>query len=207
MARAATPGWWLLLACLAGVGAGLPAKTFAAMAAPTPDPAEPHALPLDPVHTRVAFRLGTRWGQRLRGTFPVRDGEVRVHGDGRRDVTVRLDSTRMQITGQPRYTRWARGPDFFDVDRHPLIEFRSERYDSALLRDGGDLRGTLTMRGISRPVRFVLEPAECPAPAQDCDVVASGSVDRTEFGMAGWRMAVGDAVRFELRVRTAEPGE
>lgn len=150
----------------------------------------------------MGFRLATRWGQRLRGAFPVHEGEVRVHEDGRRDVNVRLDSRRMEIAGHGRYTRWARGPEFFDAANHPVIEFRSETYDPALLREGGKLHGTLTMRGESHPVRFVLEPAACDEPGLDCDVVASGVVDRTDFGMDGWRAVVGDDVRFELRVRT-----
>ena len=74
-------------------------------------------------------------------------------------------------------------------------------------RDGGALHGTLTMRGESRPVRFEVAPATCDQPGIGCDVVAGGVVDRTDFGMDGWRVAVGDAVRFELRVRTKGGGE
>ena len=202
---------WLVLAALAAmpaapVGAGMPANGFPAMAVPADPVPASRDLPFDTAHSRVGFRLTTRWGQRLRGEFPVYEGEVRVHPDGRREVRVRLDSTRMQIVGHRRYTRWARGADFFDVLAFPTIEFRSEAYDGSLLRDGGALHGTLTMREIARPVRFVLEPATCDAPGRDCDVVASGEVDRTEFGMSGWRAAVGDMVRFELRVRTRDPG-
>ena len=207
--------WPALLAAVVAAAAGVPLAGFAAVAAPASLPPtgsataapETRAIPLDPAHTRVGFRLATRWGQRLRGSFPLPEGEVRVHGNGRRDVNVRLDSRQVAIDGNPRYTRWARGPEFFDVARHPLIEFRSETYEAALLRDGGDLHGTLTMRGVSRPVRFALEPSTCALPGQGCDVVASGTVDRTDFGMDGWRAVVGDDVRFELRVRTLAPGE
>lgn len=188
----------LVLAALAALLAG---------PAPASDPVPaPRILPFDTGHSRVGFRLKTRWGQRLRGEFPAYEGEVRVHPDGGREVRVRLDSTQMRIVGHQRYTRWARGPDFFDVVAFPVIEFRSETYDEALLRDGGPLHGTLTMREIARPVRFVLEPATCDAPGRDCDVVATGEVDRSGFGMDGWRAAVGDTVRFELRVRTGDPG-
>lgn len=173
------------------VGAGAPTSTV---------------LPFDESHSSVGFRLRTRWGQRLQGDFPAYEGEVRVTADGRREVRVRLDSTEMVITGHPRYTRWARGESFFDVARFPTISFRSETYDASLLHDGGALHGTLTMRGVSRPVRFEVEPATCDAPGVDCDVVASGVIDRTAFGMDDWRVAVGDSVRFELRVRTRPAG-
>lgn len=185
--------WHALLLALA-----LPAATLAAPAEGT----AAEARPFDPAHSRVGFQLSTRWGRRLRGTFPGYEGEVVVHPGGRREVRVRLDSARMEITGHPRYTRWARGPEFFDAARFPAIEFRSETYEEALLLEGGPLHGTLTMRGITRPVRFVVEPSTCGRPGRDCDVVAHGEVDRANFGMDAWQVAVDREVRFDLRVRT-----
>ena len=191
---------WRALSLGLALLATLPA--FAAAAAPAPGDTASRTLPFDTAHSAVGFRLSTRWGQRLRGTFPGYEGEVVVHPDGRREVRVRLDSARMEITGHPRYTQWARGPDFFDVASFPSIEFRSETYDEALLIEGGALPGTLTMRGVSRPVRFVVEPSACEEPGRGCDVVAHGEVDRTDFGMDAWQIAVDQAVRFDLRVRT-----
>lgn len=227
--RARGLAWWLAAlaaataapapAAVAGHGPAASVTAVQAQAASAP-PGEPGSaaapaapgqriIPFDPAHTRVGFRLRTRWGQQLRGEFPVHAGSVLVHADGRRQVRVQLDSTRMVVVGHPRYTRWARGGDFFDVDRFPVIEFVSEAYDASLLREGGALHGTLTMRGISRPVRFALDPAACARPGRDCDVVAGGTVDRGDFGMEGWRAVVGDDVRFDLRMRTrgdvAEP--
>src|SRR5688500_9927044 len=104
MRRAKSP-WWLAL-LVAVVGAGMPPAGFAAPAAPASDPvAAPRVLPFDTAHSRVGFRLQTRWGKQLRGEFPGYEGEVRVYPDGRRDVRVRLDSTRMRIVGHQRYTR------------------------------------------------------------------------------------------------------
>ena len=138
--------WWPLpVLALLAVGAAMAAKPFAGMPAPTmaastmAGTASARTVPFDTAHSRVGFRLATRWGQRLRGEFPAYEGEVHVDADGRRAVRVVLDSTRMEVVGHPRYTRWARGPDFFDVARFPTIEFRSETYGDALLRDGGPL--------------------------------------------------------------------
>ena len=44
-------------------------------------------------------------------------------------------------------------------------------------------------------------PARCPRPAHDCDVVASGSVSRSDYGLDRWSFALSDKVRFSLRVR------
>lgn len=191
---------WLLAAL-----AWLPLAAPAPAAAPAAGNAPSRTLPFDPDHSHVGFDLRTRWGQRLRGDFPAHEGEVRVFGDDRRQVRVRLDSTQVRIVGHARYTRWARGPEFFDVAAHPAVTFVSEHYDAALLLAGGPLHGTLTMRGIAQPVRFELAPSTCDTPGVGCDVVATGTVSRSAFGMDGWTLAVGDAVRFELRVRT-RPG-
>jgi len=198
------PGLALLAAGLAMPAWATPAQVEPPAIEPTAA-AMPRALPFDPEHTKFGFQLRTRWGQRRRGNFPAYQGEVRRYPDGRRDVRLVLDSSRMQIAGHRRYTQWARGPEFFDAARFPTIEFVSETYDEEKLHEGGALHGTLLLRGISRPVRFVLEPATCDAPGTGCDVVASGEVERKDFGMDAWMVTVDNDVRFQMRVRTAEP--
>ena len=177
------------------------ALLWAVAAAIGAQPVAPGLQALDPVHSRVGFELHTRWGRALQGRFPRFDGEVVVRPDGRRQVRLQLHAASVEILGHPRYTQWARGPGFFDMARHPRIEFVSEPYSEALLHSGGTLAGSLTMLGVERPARFELAPAGCPQPGRDCDVVAHGTIDRTDYGMLGWRIALHDAVRFSLRVR------
>ena len=40
--------------------------------------------------------------------------------------------------------------------------------------------------------------------SKDCDVVASGSISRDDYGLDGWQFALMDRVRFNLRVRLVE---
>ena len=54
---------------------------------------------------------------------------------------------------------------------------------------------------------FTVAPATCDRPAQDCDVVAGGSVRRTDYGVDRWVLAVSDIVRFDLRLRLREDEE
>jgi polyisoprenoid-binding protein YceI len=81
------------------------------------------------------------------------------------------------------------------------VEFQSDPYSGELVRAGGPLRGTLTLRGITRQETFVLAPGDCLRPATDCDVVAQGTISRANYGLETWRWAVTDTVRFNLRVR------
>lgn len=155
----------------------------------------------DPDRTRFEFELRTRWGQRVVGTFPRHAGEVVNLPDGRRRVRIELDARALSVEGSTRYTELARGPRFFDAERHPVVEFVSEPYDPALARTGGPLRGRLTIRGVSHTETFNLAAAECERPGVDCDIRGRGDVRRDTYGLDSWRFALGDRVKFGLRVR------
>lgn len=155
----------------------------------------------DAAASRVGFTLHTRWGQALEGGFPTFSGQVDDLGGGAHRVRLVLMAGDVEIVGHPGYTRFARGPGFFDARRYPQVEFLSDPYGQELLRNGGVLGGLLRIRGVQRRERFSVEPAGCDAPARDCDVVASGSINRADFGMDRWRMALRDDVEFRLRLR------
>jgi polyisoprenoid-binding protein YceI len=163
---------------------------------------------LDPA-SRFDFVLTTRWGQALQGRFGPGTGEVEQLPDGRRQVRLRIDARTIEIVDHPRYTAITRGPRFFDVARYPDLQFLSDPYPSQLLRDGGALHGLLRIHGVQRRARFQLQPSACDRPGRDCDIVASGSVRRGDFDLDGWRVALREEVRFDLRVRiqplAAEP--
>jgi len=159
------------------------------------------AAGIDPAASQIGFHLATRWGQALDGRFHTIRGAVDDMGGGRSRVRLILSTTDVEIVGHPGYTRFARGGGFFDAERWPLVEFISDPYPPELLRSGGALGGTLRMRGVQRREVFVVQPATCGRPGVDCDVVASGRVRRGDYGMRRWRVAVGDEVRFSLRMR------
>jgi len=159
------------------------------------------SIGFDTVHTRFGFELRTRWGQRVQGRFPSHDGALLQLPDGRNQVHILLRTGDVVVEDSERYAEIARGEHFFDAARYPLIEFVSEPHLPALAHDGGKLRGTLTMHGVSRIETFTVAPAICARPGRDCDVVARGSVDRGDYGLDGWRLALTDTVRFNMRVR------
>jgi polyisoprenoid-binding protein YceI len=163
-----------------------------------------HAQAFDPAHSRIGFDVHTRIGSAVRGLFPVFDGRVDTLADGRRQVHLRLSARDLVIGESARYTRLARGPQLFDSERHPSIEFESDPYPPALARTGGMLEGRLRMHGVERRERFVLEPARCERPGQDCPILATGRVSRDDYGLDGWRWALADRVRFRIDVRFAD---
>lgn len=160
-----------------------------------------HAAEIDAGASRAGFTLHTRWGQPLQGHFPSLRGQVDDLGGGHHRVRLVLLTDDVEIVGHPGYTRFARGSGFFDSRRWSQVEILSDPYDAALLRDGGELGGILRIRGVQRREHFRVEPATCDTPARACDVIAHGSIDRQDYGMDRWRIAVRDDVQFQLRLR------
>ena len=164
------------------------------------------AADFDPASSRVGFVLSTRWGQALEGRFPTLQGRVDDLGNDQHRVRLVLLTGDVEIIGHPGYTRFTRGRNFFDAARWPQVEFLSDAYGPALLRNGGKLGGVLRMRGEQHRQVFDVLPAACEAPGRACDVVATGVVDRGDYGMGRWSVALDDSVRFTLRMRLrAEP--
>jgi polyisoprenoid-binding protein YceI len=164
------------------------------------------ATELDPVASQIGFTLRTRWGQSLQGRFPEARGEVAELADGRHQVRLQLSTRSVEILGHPSYTRLTRGDGFFDAERYPQVDFVSEAYPPQLLRSGGALPGVLTIRDVRHREVFIISPATCARPARDCDVVASGSIHRSNYGMDRWKFAVSENVGFSLRMRVRRDG-
>lgn len=159
------------------------------------------AASIDPAASDIGFELRTRWGQTLVGRFPRYEGEIVSLPDGRHQVRVRLSARDVEIVGRPTYTRITRGEGFFDAERFPTIEFVSDAFPSSLTRDGGRLGGLLTIRGIQRREQFTIRAAVCDRPGVECDIFASGSIDRRDYGVDRWSVAISHRVVFTLRVR------
>lgn len=164
---------------------------------------------IDPLRSHAEFGVRLLWLSQVTGSFEHIDGDVTLSVKRDRavvDARIAVDSIRMS---SDRFRRWVLAPEFFDVARYPSIRFVSEPVPVATLERGGELFGTLTLRGISRPARFELLPSPCPLERpQDCRIEVRGDVQRSDFGMTGHRAALSDQVRLGLVIaidRAAAP--
>ncbi|GAB2499312.1 YceI family protein [Arenimonas alkanexedens] len=164
-----------------------------------------HAAPareaVDPVASRAAFEVSLRVTGPVPGRFRRIEGELLEDSPGRWRVQVRVDARGLELDGPAWMLRSTRSAKFLDVEAHPEIRFRSERFPQALLASGGALKGRLELRGKTRGVTFSLLPAGCDRPGRDCDIVVQGEISRRAFGMTSQRVWVRDEVGFDFRVR------
>lgn len=170
------------------------------------DSPAPEAWRIDPVLSEAGFGVRVLLLRKIHGDFhPIEGFVYRDPETGLADVEVRIDARRLRMKN-PDHAEWARSPEFFDAQRHPEIRFASAPFPLDLLREGGPLYGTLTLRGVSAGVRLELLSAECDRPGFDCPVRAVGDVERSEFGMTARRYAVSDKVYLNFAIRVADTG-
>lgn len=149
------------------------------------------------VHTRISMKAGGQMNQV--------SGELVGSPDSGWQVVVTVDGHSLKFRGPRWMERITRSEAFLAVDRHPEIQFHSQRFDDAALHAGGPLLGDLTLRGKTLAVSFRLLPSTCAQPGRDCDIQVQGTVSRHAFGMNAYRTLVKDEVDFDIRVRLQAP--
>ena len=146
---------------------------------------------VDGSHTHVGFKARHLVVAKVRGSFSDVSGTVVVADDplaSTVEVSVGLASV---DTGDDTRDGHLRSADFFDVEQHPTMTFRSTG-----LRQVGDDRyevdGELTVRGVTRPLTLHATfegTAVDPWGGERAIFSATGKVNREEFGLT-WNQAL-----------------
>jgi len=151
---------------------------------------------IDSAHTLAEFAVKHMMFTTVRGRFRNVEGEV-VFGPGAEGSELRAEA-RLEAasidTGAGARDDHLRSADFFDVENHPHLVFRSREIEGAPERPGDRFRliGDLTIRGVTRPVTLdATFEGEGPDPFGGYRVgfTADGSFDRREYGLE-WNQAL-----------------
>lgn len=149
---------------------------------------------IDPGGSAVTFRTRHLFGLApVRGTFAIRAGTIDV-AEPLADSAVyaEIDAASFR-TGNLARDASVQSGRFLDAARHPVMTFRSERIDDA------ELTGTLTVRGVTRPVSLAVETADVSP--RSFTARARTRIDRTEFGVTASRGLAGRYLDLSLEVR------
>lgn len=169
--------------------------------------AENEILLFDSTRSTAVFSVKVFWMIPIDGQFGDIRGQVaidRFRSQARVTAHIDADGVTMRRSGTE---TWVKSAEFFDAANHPEIHFRSDSFPLARLHTGGELPGTLDMRGVQQAVRFMIEPSPCARPAIDCPVRASGEVKRTAFGMRTRRATLSDKVELGFSIRVIKKGD
>jgi polyisoprenoid-binding protein YceI len=162
---------------------------------------------IDAAHSTVGFSVRHMMVSKVRGYFREFTGElVTAENPADSTVTAAIELTSID-TRQEQRDAHIRSADFFDVDNHPQMTFRS----TSVRTDGADwfVEGDLTLKGITRPVTLALELNGFGADAYGgyrAGFSAKTEINRNEFGvdikmpMDGGGVVVGDKVTVELEI-------
>lgn len=109
---------------------------------------------LDPAHSELSFTVRHLKVSKVRGTFDTFDVTVVTGDDGAISVEATVDVSSVN-TKQEQRDQHLRTSDFFLVEEHPHMTFRS----TSVTLDGSDftLVGELTLRGVTQPVTLTGE--------------------------------------------------
>lgn len=163
------------------------------------------AYAADPVHSSFGFAVAYAGAGKFRGTLDDVRAELAAGEDGLTlQGAARAES--ISIQDPPQFRAHVLGPDFFDADNHPAVEFRSNRID--LAGDGfARLEGELTIAGTTRPVVATGTWSEPLATAhgQRAALQLEAVVDRRDFGF-DWQMQLpggGDALAYDVTLEVS----
>ena len=145
---------------------------------------------------------------KVRGQFTSFDAEI-VTAENPLDSTVEASVDLSSIdTGNADRDAHIRSADFFDVDQHPTLAFRS----TGVRRDGDDFAvdGDLTIHGVTRPVTLALEVNGFQHASPFGDVRAGFSatteINRKDYGiefnmpLEGGGVVVGEKIQVALEL-------
>jgi polyisoprenoid-binding protein YceI len=163
---------------------------------------------IDPNHAAVEFAVKHMAISTVKGAFRdfTASGETDAKGmPTRLEMTIQAGSI---FTNNDQRDTHLRSPDFFDVERHPTLTFRS----TAIRGTPAELtiEGDLTIRGVTKPVTLTGEMSEVitdPWGKERTSLAVEGKLSRKEWGLT-WNQAlefggvlVGDEVKLSIEAQ------
>ncbi len=167
------------------------------------------AYAIDPAHTSAEFIVRHLMITKVRGRFAGVSGTIELPPGSEvpTSVQARIETATID-TREPQRDAHLKSVDFFEVEKHPTLEFISTRIEG--VPDDFTIYGNLTIHGVTREVALNAEfegQASDPWGGQRVGYSATTTINRKEFGLT-WNAAletggvmVGDDVRIELNVQ------
>jgi polyisoprenoid-binding protein YceI len=161
---------------------------------------------IDPVHSEVGFWVRHMMVSKVRGKFNTFSGQLVTAEDPlQSSVTAEIDLASID-TGNSQRDDHIRSVDFFEVEKHTKMTYRS----TGIRAGNGEyiLDGELTLKGVTRSVPLTLELngfGKDPYGGTRAGFSAKAEINRSDFGVSfglaeGGGTVVSDKVNLQLEV-------
>lgn len=168
-----------------------------------PGPGTAATWTLDPA-TTVAASIAWE-GKPIAVRFPGLSGDVDFDANdlGTARATLSVPAGKA-TTGNPIVDTMMRSGDYLDASAHPTITFDLERLTKTS-KDTADVAGTVTLRGVTRPVRLKAKvlafgPTREDPALMKADFAISGAIDRRDFGSTAGVPDVSAVLPLDIRL-------
>ncbi|POX53676.1 YceI family protein [Streptomyces sp. Ru72] len=147
---------------------------------------------LDPAHSTIGFVARHAMVTNVKGSFKDFTGTLHLDGSDPSKSTASIDVKMDSIeTGSADRDNHLKSSDFFRIDEHPTMTFRSTRAEAL----GGDeyrITGDLTILGTTKPITIDLEfngAAKDPFGNERVGFEGKAQIVRSEWGLT-WNAAL-----------------
>jgi polyisoprenoid-binding protein YceI len=147
---------------------------------------------IDPAHSKVGFKVKHLMISNVLGSFREFSGDVKTSGNDFSTALISLSLKTASVdTEMKDRDAHLKSPDFFDSEKYPTINFTGNG-----MKDLGDdlfeLTGSLTIKGVSKPVTLSVEYGGVMADPWGnlkAGFSISGKINRKEWGL-NWNSAL-----------------
>jgi len=163
----------------------------------------------DPSHSTVGFQVRHMMVSNVKGSFDR--FTATVEGNPGDPATAKVSAT-IEVasvnTREPKRDDHLRSADFFDAAKFPQMTFTSTKVEKVSATKA-KLTGSLTLRGVTKPVTLDVEytaPVKSPWGQTVVGATATGTINRKDFGvnwsksLDGGGLVVADEVTIQLEL-------
>jgi len=147
---------------------------------------------IDPTHSEVGFKVKHMMFTNVSGKFQNYDATIISNGENFEDAYVEFTADVNSIsTNNNDRDNHLRSADFFAADQYPELKFTSSSLKK-VDEDNYEMRGDLTMRGVTKPVKLNVEFGglmKDPWGNLKAALNIQGKLNRKEWGL-NWNAAL-----------------
>lgn len=166
---------------------------------------------IDPSHSAATFSVRHMLVTNVHGRFGAMSGTI--HFDPKDpskssvEAVIKADSINTDNEGRDKHLKSA---DFFDVEKHPEITFKSTKVEKR--GEQWVAIGDFTMKGVTKRIELPFELAQLDTPrGKIIGITATTTLNRQDYGVSWSRkldnggLAVSDTVKIEINVEARPP--